>query len=92
MDGHVKQLRIGLSRALLNSEPNPGGMLPEEQRIDQVIDSVKAFDVGDISSATLRRVLSDNVVPGFSPMLWLADMVEQGVYDETVLTDNDEDD
>lgn len=92
MTQHYDDLRQALSKATFGNPQahTPGGPLSEHQTIDRLVSAVQAHDEGDLSPARLRKIFKNNPTTGFDFDQWLTDMVDQGVYDEDILTDDDE--
>jgi hypothetical protein len=91
-DAHIEDLRSALSRASFGdaSGSTPGGRLSEDQTIDRLVSAVQDHDIGDVSMPRVRKIFKNNPMTGFDFDQWLHDMVAQGVYDEDILTDDDE--
>lgn len=89
---HIEDLKEALSLSLLESPYDPSGYTPEHNQIRKLAEVVQAFDVGSISTNHFLTILRNNPIPGFSWDHWLSQMVDEGLYDEKVLTGGDPED
>ncbi|TNC49623.1 hypothetical protein FHG66_10985 [Rubellimicrobium rubrum] len=79
---HLEDLRARLTAQLASRSCEL--LDRDDARIERLVDVVRAMDDGSLTSGQVLAVFADNRVPGFSFGRWLVDMVDEGVYLDTV--------
>ncbi len=82
---HIEDLRDRLASHLASAPVDRFNRMAAEAVIRAHVDVVRGFDRGLIPAEDAERVLTQLRVPGFSLSDWLADMLDEGVYVETLL-------
>jgi hypothetical protein len=82
---HIEDLRDRLTSHLAAAPVDRFNLMEAEAVIRAHVDVVRAFDRGLISADDAERVLTQLRIPGFSLLGWLNDMLDEGVYVETLL-------
>ena len=82
---HIEDLKDRLSGQLARvpSDPYKGAWM--QVMVDTLVEAVQAMDRGAATEEDARDVFRAFRIPGFSFERWLAEMVEEGVYLETVV-------
>ena len=82
---HIEDLKDRLSAQLALAPADPYGRTWAQAVTDALIEAVQAMDRGAATEEHARDVFRSFRIPGFSFERWLAEMVEEGVYLETVV-------
>ncbi len=82
---HIEDLKDRLSAQLAQGPSDPYARTGAQAVIDGLIETVRAMDGGALSEQDTCEIFGDSRIPGFCFERWLAEMVEEGVYLETVV-------
>ena len=82
---HIEDLKDRLSAQLTLVPTGPYGRTWMQPLIGTLVEAVQAMDRGAASEEDTCEVFKTFRIPGFSFEQWLAEMVEEGVYLETVV-------
>lgn len=82
---HIEDLKDRLSVQLALAPADPYGRTWAQAVIGTLVEAVQAMDRGAATEDEARDAFRAFRIPGFSFEQWLAEMVEEGVYLETVV-------
>ena len=81
---HIEDLKDRLVSHLTQGPTDPYGRAWMDKVIGTLVETVQAMDQGSLSEQHACEVFETFCIPGFSFERWLAEMVEEGVYLETM--------
>ena len=82
---HIEDLKDRLSAQLAQSPSDLYGRTWSQTVIDTLVEAVQAMDRGAATEADAQQIFRTFRIPGFRFELWLAEMVEEGVYLEVAI-------
>jgi hypothetical protein len=82
---HIDDLIDRLSQCLMFAPFNPSDDSAQHEIIRKLALVVQHLDAGKISVEDAEWAFSRHCIPNFSFRRWLAEMVEEGVYQEELL-------
>ena len=80
---HIEDLKDRLSAQLTQIPSDPYGRTWMQAVMGTLVEAVQAMDRGAASEADTCEVFQTFHVPGFRFEIWLAEMIEEGVYVDT---------
>ena len=81
---HLEDLKDRLGSHLAQGSADPYGRAWMDKVVRTLVETVQAMDQGALSEAAACEVFQTFRIPGFRFERWLAEMVEEGVYVETM--------
>jgi hypothetical protein len=81
---HLEDLRDRLGSHLAQGPADPYGRAWFDTVIGTLVETVQAMDQGTLSESAACEVFQTFRIPGFRFERWLAEMVDEGVYLETM--------
>ena len=81
---HIEDLKDSLGSHLAPGPADPYGRAWMDQVIRTLVETVQAMDQGALSEPAACEVFSSFRIPGFRFERWLAEIVEEGIYVETM--------